>query len=164
MDGGNKGQKDDAIEFPITTGTTTDSTTEWSDELPQLLVPFVTTSDVLNQLNHHLQQLSNIDDTEIPFQARFQLQKRLPDGSAIPATTADIASSNLQTKLDQSAKKVALLADSTERVRWAEEQHKIGNAYFYQAIIKQPWMFNGPVWLSRRILATCPTSLTSRRE
>ena len=130
INGGNNCQQGDAIEFPMTTGTT-DSTTDSSDELPQL--PFVTTSDVLNQLNHHLQQLSTSDNAETPFQARFELQKRLPDGSAIPATPADLAYSDLQTKLDQSAKLVASLADSSERARWAEEQRKVGNAYFYQA-------------------------------
>lgn len=122
--------QDSAVQFLMTTDSATGTDNGSSNELPPL--PFVTTSDVLNQLNHHLQQLSTNDDGGA-FQARFELQKRLPDGSAIPASSADIAYSDLQTKLDQSAKFVASLPSASDRAQWAEEQRRIGNAYFYQA-------------------------------
>jgi hypothetical protein len=51
------------------------------DDVPKL--PFVTTSDVLNQLNKGLQDLSKGE--EDVWKPRFELQKRLPYGSTIPA-------------------------------------------------------------------------------
>jgi hypothetical protein len=95
------------------------------DEPPQL--PFVTTSNVLNQLNTQLQTLSGAEAFQQP--PRFELQKRLPDGSAIPASDSDLRASDLQTKLQQSAKFVSLL-DDEDKFEWADQQRKAGNAYF----------------------------------
>ena len=95
------------------------------DGPPQL--PFVTTSDVLNQLNTQLQTLSGAEALQQP--PRFELQKRLPDGSAIPASGSDLRASDLQTKLQQSAKFVSLL-DDQDKFEWADQQRQTGNAYF----------------------------------
>lgn len=97
------------------------------DDPPKL--PFVTVSDVLNQLNQNLKALSTADDF---CEGRFELQKRLPDGSTIPASPADIAYSDLQTKLDQCAKFVASLSQKDKAI-WAEDQRHVGNAYFHKA-------------------------------
>jgi tetratricopeptide (TPR) repeat protein len=99
-------------------------------------LPFVTTSDLLSRLNQNLSELShgmgdNHDDNN-GCQPRFELQKRLPDGSTVPATAADKAYSDLQTKIQQSAAFVAQLLPS-DQVRWAEQQRQIGNAYFERA-------------------------------
>ena len=86
---------------------------------------FITTSDVLNQLNKQLSDLSTGD-------GRFELQKRLPDGSAIPATKDEIAASDFKTKLEQSAKFVSELESPEDRQLWAEEHRLTGNAFFQQ--------------------------------
>jgi tetratricopeptide (TPR) repeat protein len=91
--------------------------------------PFVTTSDVLNQLNKHLSNLSSPEDDD-HMQPRFELQKRLPDGSAIPASAEEIAAADFKTKLEQSAKFVSQLATPQDRQFWAEQQRQLGNAFF----------------------------------
>jgi tetratricopeptide (TPR) repeat protein len=107
--------------------------------------PFVTTSDVMNQLNKHLSELSSggcpsshgagnskllRHQPQPQQQPRFELQKRLPDGSTVPATPDEIAAADFQAKLDQSAKFVSQLATSEDRQAWAEQQRQMGNAYF----------------------------------
>jgi tetratricopeptide (TPR) repeat protein len=107
--------------------------------------PFVTTSDVLNQLNKYLSNLSSPpeaqtddDDNDYncshramnPPPVRFELQKRLADGSAIRASTEDIAAVDFKTKLEQSAKFVSQLATPKDRHYWAERQRQLGNAFF----------------------------------
>ena len=61
-------------------------------------LPFVTTSDVLNQLNKNLKELSLPGEESL--EPRFELQKRLPDGSTIPASKSDLSASDLQNKLE----------------------------------------------------------------
>ncbi|OEU19803.1 hypothetical protein FRACYDRAFT_182176 [Fragilariopsis cylindrus CCMP1102] len=105
--------------------------------------PFVTTTDVINQLNKQLSNLSseyddngnnngNGGDSSTLFQKepRFELQKRLPDGSAIPATQDDTAAADFKTKLEQSAKYVSQLESSKDRRYWAEQQRQTGNVFF----------------------------------
>lgn len=96
------------------------------DELPKL--PFVTTSDVLNQLNKNLKELSV--PGEESFEPRVDFHKRLPDGSTIPASQEELAYSDMQTKLQQSAAFVAQLSSPEDKQIWAEEQRKTANAYF----------------------------------
>jgi tetratricopeptide (TPR) repeat protein len=104
-------------------------------------LPFVTTSHILNQLNTQLQLLSGgteaLQQQQQPQQQqqqqqkpRFELQKRLPDGSAIPASESDLRASDLQTKLQQSAKFVSLLTNDQDKLKWAHQQRTIGNAYY----------------------------------
>jgi hypothetical protein len=104
--------------------------------------PFVTTTDVINQLNKQLSNLSSeYDDdgnngngggssTLFQKEPRFELQKRLPDGSAIPATQDDTAAADFKTKLEQSAKFVSQLESSEDRRYWAEQQRQTGNKFF----------------------------------
>eukprot|EP00531_Pseudo-nitzschia_arenysensis_P010738 CAMPEP_0116124408 /NCGR_PEP_ID=MMETSP0329-20121206/5265_1 /TAXON_ID=697910 /ORGANISM="Pseudo-nitzschia arenysensis, Strain B593" /LENGTH=409 /DNA_ID=CAMNT_0003618387 /DNA_START=57 /DNA_END=1286 /DNA_ORIENTATION=+ len=100
---------------------------------------FITTSDVLNQLNKQLTGLSEGDgdgssqDGQKQF---FELQKRLPDGSTIPATKDEIAAADFKSKLDQSAKFVSELESPEDRQLWAEEQRLAGNAFFQQGDYK----------------------------
>jgi hypothetical protein len=94
-------------------------------------LPFVTTSDVLNQLNTQLESLSGAE----ALKPRFELQKRLPDGSAIPASESDLRASDLQTKLQQSATFVSGLNDQ-DKLEWADQQRQAGNAYFYHGDYK----------------------------
>ena len=130
-------------ETTTTTGaTTTTSTEEESPSLPEL--PFVTTSDVLAHLNSNLQAVAaaqaqqsgeNIDGLyDQP--PKFELQKRLPDGSTMPASSADMAANDLQTKLQQSAAFVASLQTPEDKMRWAEGQRLIGNQYFQRGDYK----------------------------
>ncbi|KAG7348449.1 hypothetical protein IV203_017154 [Nitzschia inconspicua] len=91
--------------------------------------PFLTTSDVLNQLNKHLSNLSSPED-DVHMKPRFELQKRLPDGSAIPASADEIAAADFKTKLEQSATFVSQLATPQDRQYWAEQQRQQGNSFF----------------------------------
>jgi hypothetical protein len=123
------------------------SSTDKNEDPPAL--PFVTTSDLLSRLNQHLSELSYHDHDDNHYHEshtknhnsstgaggppRFELQKRLPNGSTIPATPADVAYADLQQKLSQSATFVAQLQESSDRALWAEQQRQIGNAYFLKA-------------------------------
>jgi len=99
--------------------------------------PFITTSDVLNRLNAALtEQMGDHSDGEpsIPLgagtrQARFELQKRLPDGSAIPASPADLSTADFENKLSQAA---AFVQDLTvdQKLQWAEGQRNYGNQLY----------------------------------
>lgn len=111
---------------------------EADEEVPtSTKLPYVTTSDVLKQLNKNLKDLAATDDESSPlagFEPRFELQKRLPDGSTVPASSADLAASDLNTKIQQSAKFVTEYLDSDEeRAKWAESQRQVGNTYFAKA-------------------------------
>ena len=81
--------------------------------------PFVTTSDVLDRLNKQLsadfssQQSSpdgNDDEnhnnssssTSKEGTPHFELQKRIPNGSSIPATKEEVAAADFKSKLEQS--------------------------------------------------------------
>jgi tetratricopeptide (TPR) repeat protein len=107
-----------------------ETTAKHDNEVPEL--PFVTTSDVLKQLNKQLEDSSSPGEI---LQPRFELQKRLPDGSTIPANESDLACSDLQTKLQQSATFVGRLQDSDKAI-WAEDQRVAGNAYFQRGDYK----------------------------
>ena len=87
----------------------------------------MTTSDVLSKLNQQLSALSSPGES---FQPRVELQRRLPDGSTIPATEKDIETSDFETKIQQAATYVSLLEDPADRIEWAKEQRQVGNAYF----------------------------------
>lgn len=100
---------------------------------------FITTSDVLKQLNRQLSDLSVYDGIGSNCQEqkpRFELQKRLPDGSTIPATKDEIAAADFKTKLEQSAKLISQLESSEDRQYWAEQQRLTGNAFFQQGNYK----------------------------
>ena len=96
-------------------------------------LPFITTSDVLNQLNKNLKELTLPGEESLD--PRFELQKRLPDGSTIPASQADLSASDLQNKLQQSAKFVSQLTPS-DKLIWAEKQRLSGNSLFQRGEYK----------------------------
>ncbi|CAJ1961459.1 unnamed protein product [Cylindrotheca closterium] len=102
-------------------------------EAPETL-PYVTTSAVLRQLNQNLQELAPPGE-EAYCKPRFELQKRLPDGSTIPASQDDLSASDLQNKIAQSAKFVSQLVPS-DRKKWAEQQRQSGNSLFQQGQYK----------------------------
>ena len=102
-------------------------------EQEPFLPPYVTTSSVLERLNDNLNKLSSPDDLYKP---KFELQKRLPDGSAIPCDENDLAASDLQTKIQQSAQIVASLPTLQMKYEWAEQQRLAGNVYFNQGDYK----------------------------
>jgi hypothetical protein len=63
--------------------------TKQEDIIDEPQLPFVTTSNVLNQLNTPLQTLNGAEEFQQP--PRFELQKCLPDGSAnMPASDIDL--------------------------------------------------------------------------
>ena len=96
-------------------------------------LPFITTSDVLNQLKKNLKELAMPGEESL--EPRFELQKRLPDGSTIPASEADLSASDLQNKLQQSAKFVSQLKPSDKQI-WAEQQRLSGNVLFQRGEYK----------------------------
>mmetsp|Transcript_42165 Transcript_42165/g.101769 ORF Transcript_42165/g.101769 Transcript_42165/m.101769 type:complete len:411 (-) Transcript_42165:3642-4874(-) len=101
---------------------------------PSETLPYVTTSEVLRQLNQNLQDLAPPGE-EAYCKPRFELQKRLPDGSTIPASQADLSASDLQNKISQSAKFVSQLILSDRKI-WAEQQRQSGNSLFQQGQYK----------------------------
>mmetsp|Transcript_23103 Transcript_23103/g.54817 ORF Transcript_23103/g.54817 Transcript_23103/m.54817 type:complete len:518 (+) Transcript_23103:78-1631(+) len=136
-----------------------DKTTNEDLSKQELVSPFITTSDIVNNLNKQLAILSdgavgegegstsstttNIGSTG-PLEAlsslrqkpRFELNKRLPDGSAVPATPEEISAADFKTKLKQAASFVSLLATPRDRQYWAEQQRLLGNRYFESADYK----------------------------
>lgn len=104
---------------------------------PMPISPFLTTTDVINQLNKQLSSLSydeckddcNADNDTDGNNAGFELQKRLPDGSAIPATPNETLAADFKTKVEQSASFVSKL-NPQDRRYWAEKQRQTGNAFF----------------------------------
>lgn len=110
-----------------------DSNTTREEGPPKL--PFVTTSDVLNKLNENLASLEDHSDGLSQSKPHVELHRRLPDGSTIPASQADLEYSDCQTKLQQSAAFVALL-EPEERPKWAEQQRQTGNSYFLRGDYK----------------------------
>mmetsp|Transcript_23105 Transcript_23105/g.54820 ORF Transcript_23105/g.54820 Transcript_23105/m.54820 type:complete len:523 (+) Transcript_23105:78-1646(+) len=130
-----------------------DKTTNEDLSKQELVSPFITTSDIVNNLNKQLAMLSDgapgegegstsTTTTSIgstgPLEAlsslrqkpRFELNKRLPDGSAVPATTEEISAADFKTKLEQAASFVSQLATPRDRQYWAEQQRLLGNRYF----------------------------------
>ena len=105
----------------------------YNTEAPETL-PYVTTSEVLRQLNQNLQDLAPPGE-EAYYKPRFELQKRLPDGSTIPASQDDLSASDLQNKISQSAKFVSQLTPS-DRKLWAEQQRQSANSLFQQGQYK----------------------------
>lgn len=100
---------------------------------------FITTSDVLKQLDRQLSDLSTYDGPGSIHQdqkQRFELQKRLPNASTIPVTIDEIAATDLKTKLEQSAKFTSQLETSEDRQYWVEQQRLAGNAFFQQGDYK----------------------------
>ena len=100
---------------------------------------FVTASNVVEELNMQLSELSTTDDLTTSKEQKpfFELQKRLPDGSTVPATKDEIAAADFKTKLEQSAQFISQLESSEDRQSWAEQQRLSGNAFFRRGDIRE---------------------------
>lgn len=105
------------------------------------LPSFVTVSDVVNRLNAELAQLTNATPLENTdgkgcrnsnSSGGFELQTRLPDGSARQATANEISTADFQQRLEQAAGHVQSLASEAEQLSWAHEQRLAGNALVNQ--------------------------------
>ena len=96
---------------------------------------FITTSDVLRIINGALDKLEANPEDRLR-QPRFELQKRLPDGSTIKADAADMAVADMESKLSQAAKEIQDLSPS-QRLEWAELQRVAGNKLFSQQEYKE---------------------------
>ncbi|KAL3941720.1 MAG: hypothetical protein SGBAC_003964 [Bacillariaceae sp.] len=119
---------------PKNAGSNNNTTDDANQEPSEATLPYVTTSAVLRELNKNLQDLAPPGE-EMYCKPRFELQKRLPDGSTIPASQADLSASDLQNKISQSAKFVSQLIPS-DRKLWAEQQRQAGNTLFQQGQYK----------------------------
>jgi tetratricopeptide (TPR) repeat protein len=87
---------------------------------------FFTTSHLLNTMNSALDKLTTDQDDASP---RFELQKRLPDGSTVKADARDMAVADMESKFTQAAKEVEDLSPS-QRLEWAELQRQAGNKFY----------------------------------
>lgn len=104
-----------------TTTATAKSGGSKEDEKKQL---FFTTSDLVNRLNGHLESMEKPTDEGV--NPRFELQKRLPDGSTRRASEEELAAADMQTKVKQAAEQVARLLPK-EKIKWAKQQRQEGN-------------------------------------
>ena len=99
-------------------------TTDGKEDEP--LNMFFTTSHLLNTMNSALDKLTTDQDDVSP---RFELQKRLPDGSTVKADARDMAVADMESKFTQAAKEVEDLSPS-QRLEWAELQRQAGNKFY----------------------------------
>ena len=88
--------------------------------------PFITTSRLMESLNASLQETAAPDDTLLP---RFELQRRLPDGSTRRATESEQAAADMETKLQQTATLIEKM-NQEERRTWAQAQREAGNIFY----------------------------------
>lgn len=93
-----------------------------------------TISDVITKLNSTIR--ANVDVEALIKDQRhekmkgFELHTRLPDGSARPASSEEIATADFQSKLQQAIATLQSLPDASKLV-WAETQRvNVGNIYY----------------------------------
>jgi tetratricopeptide (TPR) repeat protein len=87
---------------------------------------FFTTSDLLSRIN---ETLAGMDDPEVPLNPRFELQRRLPDGSTRKATPADQQVADLESKIKQAADEVKDFSN-IDKIQWAALQRNEGNILY----------------------------------
>jgi tetratricopeptide (TPR) repeat protein len=87
---------------------------------------FFTTTDLLNKMNSVLSRLEGPDDVVSP---RFELQKRLENGSTVPADAKDMAIADMESKFKQAATEVKDLTKE-QKLEWANIQRQEGNALY----------------------------------
>jgi hypothetical protein len=114
----------------------------------------ITISDILAKLNSTIQSHVDTDTTSSTEKVKgFELHTRLPDGSARPATDAEMATANFESKLQHSMGIVQSLPNGVAKLKWAEIQRvDIGND-FYQ---KQQYESAMDTYLTCLIVATPP--------
>lgn len=70
--------------------------------------------------------------------ARFELQRRLPDGSTRRATTEEMAAHDVQTQIQQAIQHITTtFTTDKERGEWAEVQRIMGNQYYQKGDYEQ---------------------------
>jgi len=83
----------------------------------------VTISDVITKLNSTIRANADVtastNDHKNQNLKAFELHTRLPDGSARPATTAEIATADFQSKLQQAIATLQSLPDDVAKLKWA---------------------------------------------
>ncbi|EEC45224.1 predicted protein [Phaeodactylum tricornutum CCAP 1055/1] len=113
--------------------------------------PFVTTTDVMSEINRHLADLhkhKNSSDTEYTGDEdnnnlrskkapRFELQRKFGDGTTRRASPAEQAANDMNSKLQQVAVHVASLSTTREQYAWAEAQRSLGNEFYHQQEYEQ---------------------------
>lgn len=99
------------------------------DDEPKKL--FLTTTDLLNTMNS---ALSKMDEEGV--QPRFELQKRLPNGSTAKCSEQDMAVADMESKFKQAAHEVEDLSDE-QKLEWAQIQRKEGNQLYARKEYKE---------------------------
>lgn len=105
---------------------------------------FVTTSYVLDTINSALEEtmngmnpLTSSGETQQQKQkGYFELQKRMPDGSARKATEEEITSADMKNKLEQAAQLTSKMT-LEQKVEWAQKQRQSGNELYQQQKFKE---------------------------
>lgn len=110
---------------------------------------FVTTSSVLDTINAAL--MEEMDPSSSATSAIgsadrinkkgdkpqfFELQKRMPDGSARPATDEEITSADVKNKIEQAAQLTSKMTWD-QKVEWANKQRQSGNALYQEKRYKE---------------------------
>mmetsp|Transcript_2178 Transcript_2178/g.3330 ORF Transcript_2178/g.3330 Transcript_2178/m.3330 type:complete len:421 (+) Transcript_2178:203-1465(+) len=88
---------------------------------------FFTTSDFVKRLNANVAELEGPEEVNKP---RFELQKKLPDGSTRKAYDDELAAADMQTKIKQAAEQVSYLKTPEEKLEWATQQRQEGNKLY----------------------------------
>ena len=110
---------------------------------------FVTTSSVLDTINAALMEemepsssatsATSADSTNNKRGDKrqfFELQKRMPDGSARPATDEEITSADMKNKIEQAAQLTSKMTWD-QKVEWANKQRQSGNALYQEKRYKE---------------------------
>ena len=119
MDQRNKNNKDNSN----TTGGQSGTGAGQDDDGRKL---FYTTTDLMGTMNRELQKLERPDDVLAP---RFELQRRMPDGSTRPANESDVKAADMESKFKQAADEVNGLSPE-KKMEWAALQRKSANELY----------------------------------
>ena len=101
------------------------------DDGPQKM--FLTTSDVLNSMNTVLEKMESPGETMSP---RFELQRRLPDGSTRRADEKDVAAADMESKFKQAAEEIKDL-NPKQKIEWADLQRRGANNLYRDGQYKE---------------------------
>ncbi|CAB9506571.1 expressed unknown protein [Seminavis robusta] len=106
------------------------------------LTDFVTTSYVIDSINSTLNELMQQEEagstttTTTEKKQFFELQKRMPDGSARKATDEEMSSQDMKNKLEQAAQLTSKMS-LEQKIEWAQKQRQQGNQLYQEGKYKQ---------------------------
>jgi len=115
------------------------------------ITDFITTSSVIETINAALAETmkdpssssssssssrQQPQEQQQPSTGYFELQKRLPDGSARKATEEEITSADMKNKLEQAAQFTSKMS-TEQKIEWAHKQRQSGNALYQQGKYKE---------------------------